>query len=275
MALVHKREAAHVFQAAGELLEASLQRCPHAGRDLLQWEAWQPSPLTAKCWENVVVRACPYACLDQGRKVTLDLVRVCELQAVTKTMRRAGTDPEDTCAVHFKELELYASRKLLTLAKRVYPVASEQVAAHTASVAMALYDLGRVDEACESLQLAIWGCVVLVAGEAACLPPVCRPHGGRTCEHVLMLVVRGSIVRRRCAAAVRIIWIMWIMQVVLHNVPWAARYVDAVLEVYAEVERALSHDWAEIISRRAYAVVCVPVCPHAESQLCVSGPCMT
>lgn len=52
----HLPEAARAFQAAGELLEVSLQRCPHVGRDLLQWEAWQPSPLTAKCWENVVVR---------------------------------------------------------------------------------------------------------------------------------------------------------------------------------------------------------------------------
>lgn len=216
-------EAAHAFQAAGSILETSLQRCPHVGRDLLQWEAWQPSPLTAKCWENVVVRGCAQnrALVFLFGQAPVCCVCVRTLQAVITARRRAGTGPSVTDAAapaavedtHLKELELQAHRKLLALAKRVYPVASEQVAGHTASVAVALYDLGRFDEACDSMQMAIWGRVVIAAAEVETpLPPVCRPHRESTLEYLLMLVVRGVCVcvcvwpQRICPAGEIVVW---------------------------------------------------------------------
>ena len=282
MALVHHLpEAARAFQAAGELLEVSLQRCPHVGRDLLQWEAWQPSPLTAKCWENVVVRGervSPVQGCKRGRQ-GYGVLCVPAFQAAIAAMRRADGGLCGPDAEYFKDLELQALRKLLVLAKRLWPAASEQVAGHTASVAMALNDLGRLDEACASMQVAIWGRVVITAEDPASgLPPVCRPHSDSTVEHLLMLMVRRDERRGRGApfeaAGCHDVGRRRV-QALLNELPWADRFSEAVVELYVHVERELCHDWTDIIFRRARAVVRVRVCVRARAgaRMCTKKVC--
>lgn len=70
---------------------------------------------------------------------------------------------------------------------------------------------------------------------------------------------------------------MGIMQVLLNKLPWVGRVPEAVVDLYADLERQSSHDWFELIWRRTYAVVshaCASLPQQLEHAACATGVIM-